>query len=312
MKALRHTGKHQPFTFEEIAEPTPAPGEVILEVEAAGLCASDLHIQEGLSPTPCPLTIGHEIAGKVVELGVGVDSRKLQPGTRAAVWLGLGAPGLERDGGMAARVAVKATDLVLVPPEVSPVIAAVATDSVATAYHAVKTTGNIRLGEKVGVIGAGGLGLNGIQIAALAGAKVVAVTRNPQREESVRKAGAHEFMTDYEKFAKSKFDCVLDFVCTNDTVQLATRSVKYGGRVVLVGLEGQKFELSPWDMILRHLTVAGSFGATQKELGEIFAYIARGALSPSVEEIKFDEAIEGYDRLRRGEVKSRLAVNMAL
>lgn len=309
MKALRFTGVHKPFEFQEVPEPKAGPGEVVIQVEAAGLCASDLHVQEGKAGLLGPMTVGHEIAGKVLEIGAGVD--KLPVGTRVAVSVGNPMPGLGVDGGMAELVLTKAASLVPVPGNVAATIAAVATDSVATAYHAVKTIGGVRIGEKVGVLGPGGLGLNGVQIAALSGAKVIAASRSSRREEKARAMGASDFLTDFELFQKQKFDCVLDFVCSNETINTAIKSVKYGGRVILVGLDADTFNVPLWHVSLREISIHAAFGSNRKETLEVLDLISRGLLTPQVEEIPFEEAIAGYERLKAGSVEGRLCVKMS-
>jgi len=100
MKAIRFVGAHQPAEILDVPEPRPGPGEVVLAVEAAGLCHSDLHILDGSFAAPAPMTLGHEVAGRVLEVGPGVDETGLS-GT-AFVLKGTGpghgpSPGLRGD-----------------------------------------------------------------------------------------------------------------------------------------------------------------------------------------------------------------------
>jgi D-arabinose 1-dehydrogenase-like Zn-dependent alcohol dehydrogenase len=117
------------------------------------------------------MTLGHEVAGRVLEVGAGVDDTG-PTGTRFVLKGTLQGPrpGLGDDGGLAERVLVPASYLMPIPDGIGMGQAAVATESVATAYHAVKDVGGVRLGETVGIIGLGGLGLNAVSIAAMAGA----------------------------------------------------------------------------------------------------------------------------------------------
>ncbi|MCU1532866.1 MAG: molecular chaperone GroES [Arthrobacter sp.] len=309
MKAIRFVGVNQPAEIIDVPEPRPGPGEVVVAVEAAGLCHSDLHILDGSFPAPAPMTLGHEVAGRVLEVGAGVDETGLE-GTRF-VLKGTGqrggpSPGLGGDGGLAERVLIPASFLMPVPDGIGMGQAAVATDSVATAYHAVKGVGGVRLGEKVGIIGLGGLGLNAVTIAAIAGARVYGCNRSPAKREEALKVGAHEVYADAGELAGMDLDCVIDFVGIGPTVNAAIAAARDGGRVVLVGLGANEVQFPTLPLIQRQISAAGAWGSTRQELTEVLGFIAEGRISSVLEEISLDEVPEGYERLHRGEVPGRL------
>ena len=207
MKALVYQGPGE-ISLEEVEEPTPVADEVLLRVDAAGVCGTDRHIvagELGVRPGTVP---GHEIAGTVVEIGPRVEG--WQAGERVACFgqvtcgacpaCRAGASnrcrqpsvlGMARQGGFAERIALPASCLIRLPDSVPSPIGAIASDAIATPLHALWTVGRLRAGETVVVIGAGGLGLHAVQLARLAGAAcVVAVDPFEPARKAALAAGA--------------------------------------------------------------------------------------------------------------------------
>jgi propanol-preferring alcohol dehydrogenase len=321
------------FRLVEIERPSPSPGEVLLRVRAAGLCHSDLHIIDdelGGVPIRTPLTLGHEIAGEVVEVGSGVDRSLL--GRRFAVFgpAGCGqcsfcrvgrdhlctesqAIGLARDGGYAEFVAVPAHALVPVPDGVGDAEAAVATDAVLTSFHALARVARVQPGETVVVIGAGGLGLNAIQVAKLLGAYVVALDVQPRKLELARQFGADLALDSRSVNVETplldrRIDVVGDFVGNDATKLLAQRLVGRGGRVVLVGLGSVAGPLLGLRLVADEVAILGSFWGTRAELVTVLDLVDRGMLRPPVETHPLDELLTWVQRLREGTVEHRIAL----
>src|SRR5580658_5619692 len=171
MKAWLFTGAHQPLQLIEREDPRPGSGQAVVKVLAAGLCHSDVGCLDGtLAPmAPPPLILGHEIAGEIAALGQGVEG--LEVGTQVVV---RGGPGWTADGGYATYCLVSAQGLLPLPPSVSLAQGAVATDAGATSYGGVMRSGELQPGQRVGIIGLGGLGMTGARIAVLNGAEVFA------------------------------------------------------------------------------------------------------------------------------------------
>jgi alcohol dehydrogenase, propanol-preferring len=307
VKAIRFVGVKQPAQIADVPAPRPGFAEVVVAVEAAGLCHSDLHILDGAFPVTSPLTLGHEIAGRVVELGAGVSNKLLgMPVVLKETGQGGSIPGLNADGGLAERVLAPANYLLPIPAGISMAQAAVATDSVATAYHAVKGVAGLRLGEKIGIIGLGGLGLNAVSAAVIAGARIYGCDRSSAKIGAARKAGAHELYAHAAELKGKNLDCVIDFVGIGPTVNAAIAAVRNGGRIVLVGLGSSQVQLPTLPLITRQISVAGAWGSTRQELVEVMDFIAAGRISSLMEEISLDEVPAGYERLRQGEVAGRL------
>ncbi|MEU9193015.1 zinc-binding dehydrogenase [Streptomyces hundungensis] len=315
MKAIRFAGAGRPLNMETVPDPKPGPGWVVVDIEAAGLCHSDLHIMSGMDlgdlTVKAPLTLGHEGAGVISSVGEGV--RDFAVGDRVGIALvshpiedALFAPGVGHDGAFAERELAHVSTLVHIPDNVTFAEAAVATDSVATAYHAVRTAGSVRQGRTVGVIGLGGLGLNGVRIAALLGATVYGVDVNPATFGPAQDAGAAACFHDVRQLADRRPDVIVDFAGVASTVAAAVESVRPGGCVVLVGLGGAVAEISIAAMVMRNVRLVGSLGASKDELREVYELIASGALKPAVQEVPFAELPAAMDRLARGGVRGRL------
>ena len=332
MRAARYFGPHD-FRLVEIDRPAPERGEVLLRVRAAGLCHSDLHIifdELGGFPVPAPLTLGHEICGEAVELGEGVTGIEL--GRRYAVFGPVGCGncaycrvgrdnlcinsrwmGLARDGGYADYVSVPAQALVAVPQAVPDAVAAVATDAVLTSYHALLTVGHLQPGEGVAILGVGGLGLNAVQIASAFGAVVLALDIDERKLELARQQGAAVTLDSRQLDPQNPpldrpITLVADFVGNDQTKLLAQQLVARGGRVVLVGLGSVGGPLLGLRDVADEIAILGSFWGTRQELATVLDLIARGIIRPRVETHPLDEILTWVERLRAGEVESRVAL----
>ena len=324
MKAFQFLGAEEGLALRELPVPTPGPGQALIQVKAAGLCHSDTHVlQGGGAAWMCalPITLGHEIAGIITSLGDGPapsspsPAAALKVGDRVAVAC-VGHPIQERnfqealgvgcDGGYADYAVTPLKNLVRLPDSVSFADAAVATDSVATAYHAVVAEGRVSASTTVAVVGLGGLGLNGVAVAALRGARVFGVDINTDKFEQARTLGAVECATSLGEFAGETFDVVLDFAGAQQTVEAAVAAVRPGGCVVLVGLAAQKVQITTTSLVTQNVSLRGSTSASVQEFREVLDLLASGSLKPYVQEIPFEDIPKGLEMLGRGEVNGRL------
>lgn len=324
MKAFRFLGAEKGLTLEELPIPTPGPGQALIQVKAAGLCHSDTHVLHGGGAAwmcALPITLGHEIAGIITSLGEGPAApgspppTALKVGDRVAVAC-VGHPiqgrdfqealGVGCDGGYADYAVAPLKNLVRLPDAVSFADAAVATDSVATAYHAVVAEGRVSASTTVAVVGLGGLGLNGVAVAALRGARVFSVDINTDKFAQARSLGAVDCATSLGEFAGEAFDVVLDFAGTQQTVEAAVDAVRPGGCVVLVGLAAQKVQITTTSLVTQNVSLRGSTGASVQEFREVLDLLASGSLKPYVQEIPFEDIPKGLEMLGRGEAKGRL------
>ncbi|KAL0930370.1 alcohol dehydrogenase [Colletotrichum truncatum] len=317
MKAFRFRGADSGLHLEEVAVPSPPSNHALLRVKAAGLCHSDTHVLHGGGAAwmcALPITLGHEVAGVIASLG---DSSQtsFKVGDRIAVAC-VGHPIQERnfhealgvgcDGGYAEYAVAPIKNLVKIPESVGFAEAAVATDSIATAYHAVVAEGRVSSSMTVAVIGLGGLGLNGVAVAALRGARVFGIDLNAAKFEQAKAAGAIDCATDLKTFESETFDVVLDFAGAQKTVEDALESVRPGGCVVLVGLAAQTVKITTTSLVTKNVSLRGSTSASIQEFREVLDLLAKGVLKPALQEIPFVDVTKGLERLGERDVKGRL------
>ncbi len=257
--------------------PEPGPGELKIQVEASGLCGTDVHIASGEYPLAQPgVTIGHEFAGTIVEVGQGV-AENLAVGDRVVLDPNIpcrtcsqchnGRPhlcenpqglGVSRDGGLAQFATVPASQAYKVP-EGLPAEAAALTEPLACALHAVDLAG-VRPGAVALVLGAGPIGVLCAGLLAAAGAsKVVVSEPNPERRARVRDFGAEP--AEPEAVSGFAADVVLECVGRAETMEAAVQAAGPGGTVVWVGVTSPEAEVSikPYDVFIRELTIRGTY-----------------------------------------------------
>lgn len=212
---------NEPVVRIDAPDPTPGPGEVVLEMKAAGLCHTDvgqLHDESWLSVlAKVPIIMGHENAGEIIEVGEGVTGFKF--GGRVAVCptTPVGALGHNYDGGWADKLLVEAQTLVLVPDRVDWVSAAAATDAGMTSYSAMVSRGGVKAGQKVCVIGLGGLGQIGARVAVLNGAEVYGAEINEGVWGLAEEIGIKEVRKTIQDYDDIKFDLIVDYAGFGDT-----------------------------------------------------------------------------------------------
>jgi propanol-preferring alcohol dehydrogenase len=340
MRAIRLLRWQSEPELVAVPDPVPGPGEVLLKVTAAGLCHSDLHIMDwpaGTLPYQLPFTLGHETAGTVAALGAG--ARGVAEGDRVLVharwgcgtcWhclqgmengcertareLGGHGGGVGRDGGLADYMIVPSARYLVPIGDLDPVAAAPLSDAALTPYHAIKgSLAVLRPGAAVVVIGVGGIGHLAVQLLrALSQARVVAVDVRDEALRLAREAGAHAAVPGGELTAEQLREqtgpagaaVVLDCVASDATLALAAGVVAQGGRIVYVGRGGGSLPVSPRTLPFECSVLIPTWG-TLPELVEVVALAQAGAIRTEVQRFKLDEAVEAYDRLRRGVVRGR-------
>ncbi len=305
MRAWQFEGTGRPIALNEVPEPDPGPGEVVIDVKAAGLCHSDvmyMEVGEGTMPF-LPMTQGHETAGVISRLGGGVAGWKV--GDRVGVCpSGVGpSPGMFRHGGFADKHVAPAADLARVPDGLDISLGALATDAGMTSYHAIIKRGRASAGMKVGVIGYGGLGQIGTRAAVLKGAEVHVAEIKESVWDLARAAGAVEVVKDADAWAGQEFDLVVDYAGF-DTTGKALAAVKGNGTVVQVGLGKPTITIPAHAILGKNLL--GSLGGTVEDIEEVYGLLLKKEIEPYHTEIEFEEIGEGLKRLAAGEVTGRL------
>ncbi|NEA98853.1 NAD(P)-dependent alcohol dehydrogenase [Streptomyces sp. SID13726] len=345
-RAFRLTRWGGPPVLTEVPRPSPAGEEVLIRVEAAGLCRSDLHVTDarpGDLPYRLPFTLGHEVAGRVVERGPLATGPA--PGERVLVhgpWgcgscarcragaenycdrradldadrAGMGA-GLGRDGGMADLLLVPSGRLLVPVGDLDAVQAAPLSDAGLTAYHAVATIRRAldeAPGACVVVLGVGGLGHLAVQILrATTDARVLAVD---VREETLALAdacGAH-FTTllrpDTGTVLRDRTGgvgaaAVLDFVGSRSSLEPAVRVLRAGGELAVVGSGGGELTVRKPGVLPAGTRVSLPFWGTLPELAAVVSLAREGVLTAEVERFPLSGAPEALAKLRSGGVRGR-------
>lgn len=309
LRAWQMTATGEPLRLTPVSEPVAGPGQVLVAVQAAGLCHTDVGILDDPTWTarvgPFPLTLGHEVAGVVAALGPGVTGWSV--GERVAVNpAGTTRPGLGRDGGYGPYAVADVGDLVRVPDGLSIELAAAGTDAGRAPYRAVVVRGEVGPGDKVGIIGLGGLGQVGARIAVLRGAEVYAAEPKEALWPMARSLGVHAVARDITEFADIGLDVVVDFAGFGTTTAAAIEVVREHGRVVQVGMGRLESTISTNTLILKQVTLMGSRGGTVDDIAAVYEMFASGDLSPALELIDFDGIPAALDRLRAGGVTGRV------
>ena len=340
MRAVRLEGWQSEPVLREVPRPEPGPGEVLVRVEAAGLCHSDVHMIEappGVFPVDIPFTLGHETAGTVAALGPGAAGVSVgQPVLVYSRWgcgacwqcvqgrenvcersiqeLGGFGGGIGRDGGLADYVLVPSTRYLVPIDGLDPVAAAPLSDAALTPYHALQRSPHqLRPNGIAVVIGVGGLGHMAVQLLrALSEVRVVAVDLRDEALALARDAGAHATVSAAglsapalrEAVGELGATIVLDCVASDETLRLAAGVVRPGGDIVYVGRGGGRLGVRPVDVPYECSVYVPSWG-TIAELVEVVALARAGAIHTEVQRLSLDETLDGYRRLQRGEVVGR-------
>lgn len=311
MRAWQFEGPGKPIALNDIPEPEPGPGEVVIDVRAAGLCHSDVMYMEGggRSMPYLPMTQGHETAGVIATLGEGVTGWKA--GDRVGVCPSGVAPppGAFRPGGFADQHVAPAADLARMPDGLGFGLGALATDAGMVSYHAMIKRGGAKAGMKIGVIGYGGLGQVGTRAAVLTGAEVHVAEPKEEVWELARAAGAAEVVKDAAAWAGQDFDLIVDYAGF-DTTAKAVAAVRRGwgpgtaGTVVQVGLGLPTFTVPTNTILGRNLV--GSLGGTVSDIEEVYDLFLKKEIEPYYTEIGFEDIGDGLSRLAVGQVTGRL------
>ncbi len=334
--------------LDEVVEnaPEPAGSEVLLRVAACGVCHSDVHLRDGyfdLGPdgklelarglTP-PLTLGHEVAGTVVAVGpeaasvpeavaVG-DARLVYP------WIGCGvcavcragdeqlcrAPrniGIQAAGGYSDHVLVPHPRYLLSYGDIPAEEACTYACSGLTAYGALKKAGTLGAGDPLVVIGAGGVGLAGVRLAALVtGAAPIVAEISATRRDAALAAGAASAFDPGEDGAARRFvketggaAAVLDFVGAAATARFGFDILRKGGRLIVVGLFGGGLSVPVPHFPIREVTITGSYVGSLQDLRALLALAAGKAGRPAVETHALHEAEDLLRALQAGRITGR-------
>ena len=332
MKAAVVTSFTEPLEIQDRPVPAPGAGQVLIRIEASGLCHTDIHAAHGdwpVKPTP-PFVPGHEGVGVITQVGAGVDGSRI--GTRVAIaWLGSACghcefcvsgretlcesqqnSGYSIDGAYAEYALASAGYVVPVPDGVSAFDAAPLTCAGVTTYKAVKVSG-ARSSDLVAVFGVGGLGHLALQYARIAGAAVVAVDIEEDKLRLARELGAEYTVNSRTDDPVARIqqlggaDAAVCLAVSPQAMRQAFDSLKRGGRLVLVALpRDNDLQLPIFETVLKGISVIGSIVGTRVDLAEVFELHAAGKTKVVALPRKLDEVNACFDEVLAGQVPARL------
>ena len=308
----------------------PGPAEVLLRMEACGLCHSDLFVS-GLEKLPlAPVTLGHEGIGRVEAVGDEVSG--WAPGDRAGItflgttcgaceWCATGRErfcprqtnfGYTLQGVLADYAVAPASALVRVPGALSATDAAPLCCAGWTAFGALREAGLVR-GQSVALFGLGGLGHLALQIARHQGLRVAAVDLSAEKLEQARAAGAEMTAQGEDagrtlQKAHGGVDAAIVMTPSHAAIQQAFRALRRNGTLVLVGLAVRSYELPLVDTVLKGITVRGSYLGTREDLAAVFALALEGAVRPHVHIHALPETPVLLESMRGGEFSGRAVI----
>ncbi|MDH3277896.1 MAG: alcohol dehydrogenase [Nitrosopumilus sp.] len=349
MKSARIPGPNEPLEIVDLETPKPQENQVIVKVKSVGVCHSDLHLWEGgydlgdgqfMKVTDrgvkYPVTPGHEIVGIVEEMGSNVQGYSKGDEVLVYPWIGCGdcpackvenenlcdtpkSLGVFQDGGY--------SDFTLVPhykylaklSGVNPDSATSLACSGLTAYNAIKKA-NKNSPEFLVIIGAGGLGLMGVQLAkAVTHAKIICVDLDDKKLETAKEMGADYVVNSKDTETSQKIisicnskgaDSVVDFVNAPPTAKLGLSVLRKRGNLVLVGLFGGSMELSLVTIPLKSITIQGAYTGNYNDMVELLDLTRKGTINPIItKHYSLSEAHSALEDLKARKILGRAVIN---
>ena len=357
MKAARIVEPEKPLEVSELETPKAEGKEVVIKVVSAGVCHSDLHLWEGgydmgdgtfLKVTDrgvkYPVTPGHEIVGTISEMGSDVQGYAIGDQVLVYPWLGCGecptckggdenlcetprSVGLFQDGGYAEHVKIPSYKYLAKIDGVDPDSATSLACAALTAYNAIKKA-NVRSPEFIVIIGAGGLGLMGIQIAkAVTKAKIICVDLDDNKLKTAQEMGA-DFVVNTNVIgsvaagsgnAVQKIislcnnkgaESVIDFVNAPNTAKTGLGVLRKRGNLILVGLFGGKLDISLVTIPLKSITIQGAYTGNYTDMVELIELAKKGVINPKIaKRYPLDDANTALEELKARKINGRAVIN---
>jgi len=344
-KAYAARGATTPLTPFTLQRRSPRAQDVQIEILYCGVCHSDLHQVRNewneVMPTVYPCVPGHEIVGRVVKAGSAV--KKFKEGDMAAVGCLVDScricancrAGEEQYcetgftltynfedkilggvtyGGYSDSIVVDEAYVVRVPDQLDPAGAAPLLCAGITTYSPLRHW-NVGAGQKVGIVGLGGLGHMGVKFAHAFGAHVVLFTTSPNKTADAVRLGADEVVISKNEAEMLKhvgsFDFILDAVSADHDLNAYLQLLKLDGTLCLVGAPSKPAPVQAFNLIMKRRRAAGSAIGGLRETQEMLDFCAEHGITSDIELIKIQQIDQAYDRLLKGDVKYRFVIDMA-
>lgn len=318
---------NEPWQIRQMPDPRPQAGQVLLRIRASGMCGTDLHVHHGLFPLRAPVVAGHEPVGEIVEVGGGVTS--LRVGDRVGVhWSQKGCGRCERcqsghesgcptaqswmnlGGGNSELMLAWATACTLLPDGLDWAAAAPIFCAGYTVMSGLRNA-DPRAGERIAILGVGGLGHLALQYAHALGFETFALTGQAGKRDELRKMGADEVLVTGGDPGKALNDAggadvVLSTTNASKDVASAFTGLRPGGRLVNMGVTTDgPIAIDPMTLMMGQRQLRGSSQDERSDLWEALQLVASGKVKPAIEAYPLEKANEVRDRLAAGKVRYR-------
>ncbi|MFE9931170.1 alcohol dehydrogenase [Streptomyces sp. NPDC005533] len=324
-----------PFRIVEREVPRPGPRHVRIAVEACGICHSDaVFVTGGMPGTRFPLVPGHEVAGRIEELGEGAEAGNWSVGDRVTVgWFGgscghctpcrqgdyivcdnLKIPGYSYDGGFAEALIAPIDALARIPDALQASDAAPMACAGVTTYNGLRRS-SARPGDVVAVLGLGGLGHLGVRYAVAMGFETVAIARGTEKAEFAKQLGAHHYIdsTGPTPVADSLLSlggarAVLATAGSSEAIAATVDGMTHRGELVVIGASPDPLGVSPLQLIMRGRTVRGHPSGSARDVQDTMAFSVLHGIRPMVETVPLTEAEDAYRKMLSGAARFRMVL----
>ncbi len=313
----------------------PGRGHVRIAVDACGICHSDaVFVDNGVPNVRFPLVPGHEVAGRIEELGAGAKDFGWRTGDRVTVgWFGgschhctpcrqgdfivcdnLKVPGWAYDGGFAERMIAPVDALARIPDAMTATDAGPMACAGVTAYNGLRHS-PARPGDLVAVLGVGGLGHLGVQFAAAMGFETVAIARGAGRADLAKRLGAHHYIdsaadTSVADALKSLGGAkvVLATVGNSDAITSTVEGLLPRGELVVIGATPEPMGVSPFQLLLKGKVLRGHPSGTAQDVQDTMAFSMLHGIRPMTEIVPLDQTDAAYRRMLSGDARFRMVL----
>jgi D-arabinose 1-dehydrogenase-like Zn-dependent alcohol dehydrogenase len=327
MRAAVITNFNQPWEIKTLPDPRPETGQVLIRIHASGMCGTDLHVHHGNFGLPAPVIAGHEPVGEIVELGNGVTDLKVgdrvgvhwhqkgcgrcrtcqagNPGacSKAQTWMNLG-------GGNSELMLAWASGCALLPDGLDYEVAAPIFCAGYTVMSGLRNA-DPKPGERVAILGVGGLGHLALQYARAVGLETWAITGQANKTAELKALGAHEVLVGGAEPGKAMtdvggFDIILSTTNASKQIASAFDGLRPKGRLVNMGVATDgPIALSAMRLLVGQCQLRGSSQDERSDLIEALELVATGKVKPVIEVYPLDRVNEVRDRLEAGNVRYR-------
>ena len=332
MRAVQVKNANGPFELVERDIPAPAAGQVLIKVQACGVCHSDAFTKLGAFPgIVYPRVPGHEVVGIIDKVGERVVG--WQTGQRVGVgWHGghCGAcpscrrgdfitcangqiPGITYDGGYADYMIAPAEALAAIPAELQAAEAAPLLCAGITTYNALRNSG-ARAGDVVAILGIGGLGHLGVQFAAKMGCRTVAIARGADKEALARNLGAHHYIDSTDQDVAAELNklggarIILSTVTNSKAMSATLGGLAVDGKMIVVGASPEPIEVSPFLLIGGRRAIEGWPSGIAADSEDTMAFSALADIRPMIETMPLERAAEAYEKMMSGAARFRMVI----